>query len=140
MYMYLWETLHLLDKVRGYVIIYQSIFYEWICFIFNREFLENLDNTHTDENDTNLDEELHQVSNLIGLSPKNIYRSIYIWIHWFDKNENLIIKVAKHCLYVKPIHWILGSTVESSLFVGDQCLWILWVSPTHEFTLKTFKK
>lgn len=95
MYMYLWETLHLLDKVRGYVIIYQSIFYEWICFIFNREFLENLDNTHTDENDTNLDEELHQVSNLIGLSPKNIYRSIYIWIHCFDKNENFNYQSCK---------------------------------------------
>lgn len=25
-------------------------------------------------------------------------------------------------------------TVETSLFVGDQCLWLSWVTLTHEFT------
>lgn len=45
-----------------------------------------------------------------------IYR---IWIFWQQYND-------------LSCKWI---TVEASLYIGDQCLWILWVTLTHKVTL-----
>jgi hypothetical protein len=53
-----------------------------------------------------------------------------------------LISKLRHLLKLKLAYWhrtfvavtLYIATVESSLFVGDQCSWISWATLTHEFT------